>query len=413
MKKFSKQLGSLALASSFVFSTQVVADEGFGLSLIDTAENATASPQVGGYFQAAYVGVSGSDFTNNGYSNEFQIPRAAVAIYGDYGKWSYELGFAISPNDTGSYDFDLDFSSINYEFDNNTIVGAGYIDVGGDVLNVMSSSNLLFMERPVALATQPVLQPGIFVNTNQGPVGLYVSLTQTDAAEDAAGLDDSRPYSFGTRLSFVPIEDGNHVLSVGGNYTYQDYNARYNYGGVSGETSLSFQDVNADTGTISIAPTGTVNNTNLAGLEVAYLRDSLFVMGSYMNQWISGEGDLENISIPSAYVQGGWTFGGHRTFNSSFQTIGTVAADAEGVKPVEVLARFSYLDLTDADGATGWSGTSGRWYEYGAGVNYYASEKVRLGANLMYNQVRSIANSGMSQDNKNGWTYGALVQMRF
>ncbi|MBK7951019.1 MAG: hypothetical protein IPK00_20220 [Deltaproteobacteria bacterium] len=247
-------------------------------------------------------------------------------------------------------------------------------------LEQVASSNLLtFMERAMSGAIAPSFQTGGRVDT----AGRFAKKKSRHrwtwalavGAEPMGQVSDdthrSEHWSVTSRATYAPIARKKLVLHLGGSAEYRDVLGDSVYRiATSPESSLGPR-------FLSTGGLQDVDSVVSAGAEAAALFGPVLLQGEYQRAFLQREtgGDVD---LGGGYVQASWVVTGERReYSRRSGTFGSLEPRSDW-GALELAARYSVLDLNDADVI---GGEAENWT---VGANWYVRRNLRF----MFNYVR-------------------------
>jgi phosphate-selective porin OprO/OprP len=241
-----------------------------------------------------------------------------------------------------------------------------------------SSKYITFLERSLPNVFVPGRNTGIGVlgssDSQRMTWGLGV-FTDADDYGNSKTHDDT--YNLSGRVTFLPWLNGNDLLHVGVGLHHKGVNdgddIRYR---ARPEVHLTHRFV--DTGSFA------ASSANQIGLEAAGIFGRFSFQGEYINNMVSSE-EYGDPSLQSGYLFGSvfLTSGDHRRYKKSSGAFDrTKPANPYkgngGLGAIELVARYSWLDLSDADVF------GGELTDLTLGINWYINNVTRLMVNYIH-----------------------------
>lgn len=250
--------------------------------------------------------------------------------------------------------------------------------------DLMSSNDIVFMERSLAAALAPRFRSGgtvgIWRRSWSVRVGGFGDALNGDAF-DATRADGP---SVNARFTAAPLRREGQLLHLGASVGWRD---------VDGSQSYRVRSRPESAGARRLVDTGNlfgVDQDLTLGLELAGVWGPVALQGEYLHKRV----EIRNAADPTfhgGYVQLSWFPTGESRRYSSRRAV------FRGVRPerawgaVELAARYSALDLTDA-GIRG-----GDEQNVSVGINWYLMRNFRL----MFNYIHANANrSGTLEEDR-------------
>ena len=251
-----------------------------------------------------------------------------------------------------------------------------------------SSKYTTFLERAL---------PNVFAPSRNTGFMLYDSILDDrmtwsaglfrDTDDYGEGVDDGG-YNVTGRITAQPIyeEKGARLLHLGAGYSYRnpDDSVRYRQ---RPEAHLTSRFV--DTGTFA------ADQTDLLGLEAAWVDGPFSLRGEYMFANVDRIDSGANVDFDGFYVQASYFLTGeHRRYKASSGTFSRVKpkenfSRSGGRGAWEIAARYSELDLNDG------SITGGKLSNITAGLNWYLNPNTRLMLNYIHADKDDVGEADM------------------
>lgn len=236
-----------------------------------------------------------------------------------------------------------------------------------------SSKYISLMERALPVeAFAPSRQTGIMIG-NKFADGAGTWAVSTFRLTDVSGKDyGNNDMNFAGRITFAPVKTDDTVIHLGAAYTSIS---------PTGDSARFRARPEIHLAPARIANTGKfgADGVNTYGLEAAAKFGSLSIQGEYMSSTASAtEGDNPTFSGYYAYVSYFLTGESRPYKKGTFHRVKPLNNYGEGGSgAVEVIARVSSLDLTDA------SIDGGEVDNYTVGLNWYLNPNTRVMANYI------------------------------
>jgi len=232
---------------------------------------------------------------------------------------------------------------------------------------------------------------------------------------------DSDPWSAGGRLTIAPInmqENVHEVLHFGGSYYYQNVDSNQWFSGLAARPGIAIRNAPAlvesvATGPINDPVAGSVDHTQVWGLETAGIWGPLSAQAEYEKYYLYGDNGYGNLTFDGWYAQAGYVLTGEsRSYFKESGTFGNVSPRSK-MGAWEVAVRYAHLDLTDT-GAL-WAepedddSNRGKQDDWTLGLNWYVNDNVKF----QFNYVRSEADYSTSTPDRTVDVYAVRAQVRF
>jgi phosphate-selective porin OprO/OprP len=247
------------------------------------------------------------------------------------------------------------------------------------------STNLTYLERASPLdallpsrGTGLALANAVLSNRMTWSVGWFNDLLS--GSGDAAN-------AVAARITGLPIDGGHTLLHLGvaGRWAQAP-------GG-----SFHFKARPEDNQAPDFLDTGSFAATDQyqLGLEIAWQQGPLLATGEYLADWVRSTPN-GNPFFDGFYVSAAWMLSGERRpYNRSAGYFGAVSPKhplfAGGWGALELAGRYSWTDLNDA------AVHGGRFSRASLGVNWYATDNLRLEFNYGYGRLADVGTEGTTQ----------------
>jgi len=281
-----------------------------------------------------------------------------------------------------------------------------------------SVRELVFLERALPFAFVPFRQLGIgfFNMTTSERMTWALSAFRYPSDVYGGNVGDNGGYGLTGRLTMLPLEPAEDVLlHLGANYSYAD--PSYNLLRYRNQPEFFVSELpgglvppDTSTGVPPFVDTGLLTDArsySLAGLEAAALFGRLYAQTETMILTVDRSG-AERLTFPGIYAQTAYVLTGEtRPYNrkaGAFTRI--VPANpfhrCGGWGAWEIAARWSYLDLNDADI------TGNRLNDVTFGLNWYLNKN----AKFQFNYIHAMLDSQPNVDSHAG-IYAFRAQLDF
>jgi len=268
---------------------------------------------------------------------------------------------------------------VQYQFSDNLDVRVGSQTVPFGMADYESSDSSFFMERGLPAQLAPGLLTGALVRGSARSMAWSVGVFGNDLSDDDRRKIDGT--SVTGRFTFTPLRKRSNLLHMGASAEYRkaDSNevARFRARPESYVTDARL----IDTGNLAGA-----DDLLTLGAEAAWARGPFLLQAEYFASEL-GRDTGNDASFGGGYVAAGWVLTGEkRRYNRHTGVFGAIDPKGDW-GAVEVVARYSQLDLEDG-GVTG-----GKENNIAAGMNWWWNENCRL----MVNYIKADASP-----NRNG-----------
>ena len=246
-----------------------------------------------------------------------------------------------------------------------------------------SSRYITFMERLLANAFAPSRNMGVMLTNTVLDERATWAMGAFRDSDDFGNSSDDGGFGFTGRLTGLPYweDGGRRLVHLGAAYSHGDPEDDAIAFSQRPEAHLAPRFV--DTGDI---PTDGVDRL---GIEAAWVCGPLSLQGEYMRSWVDTDGATP--SFHGQYVQASYFLTGeHRPYKTGRGAFDRVKVqrpflfDGGGPGAWEVAARYSVIDLADEDVR------GGRLSDVTGGVNWHLNDNVRVSANYVYADLRSV-----------------------
>ena len=277
------------------------------------------SAKLGGRIQWDY---NYSELNGVADEDDFDIRRARLYLSGHVNDWSYKVQFNVGNNIGGTHE-DL---YIRYNgWGKKAVVTIGSQKEPFGLEQLESSKDISYLERSaVTEAYAPGRREGILFSGQRDDITYALGVFEDDGVDDGTAVTG--------RVTYAPIKSANQVLHLG--------------------VAHSNRDADVD----------------ITGIEVAYTRGPYHIQSEFIS---SEENDVNREGL---YVQAGWIITGEtRPYkNGVFKRI--KPGNSSGAW--ELVLRYEDGDGAYSDEELGSTDAT----SYGAGVNYYLNQFIRIGA---------------------------------
>lgn len=319
------------------------------------------------------------DFGGDTFYNT-EVRRARLGVEGQDGKIKYK--FEASFTDDGTDNITFEDALVEYNAGEASVIIGNFKTPNG--LNELTSSrHINSMERTMfAEAFGLGRRLGVAVATGSENYGFMVGLFGDETGNSNPGSVDEA-WAAAARLYFLPINQKNQKLHVGGSLRYRDQ------GDASGLRYRARPNIRPDrfidTGTLS------ADSDQFYGGEVAYVAGPFHIAGEYAYAVADGGGDPD---FQGGYIEGGFFLTGEtRGYKEGAfdRTKPANSINKGGSGAWEVRGRLDYLDLSDDAGGS----SRGETTSYTVGLNWYATDYLRFMGEYVYADIdRSAGTDG-------------------
>lgn len=244
--------------------------------------------------------------------------------------------------------------------------------------DLQSSNRISLMERSLVTALTPGFGLGVGAQISRRRWTLAGGYFGNALGNDEDGRADERGSGFAARVTTAPIDRRGNLIHLGAAVEHRSF---------SDGDATSFQSNTGSSLTPRLIGTGMINNpdelTNVGG-EFAVARGSVLFQGQYVSTTLEREGSPK-LGFDGWYTQASWVVTGERYDYSRRVGIVSGVNLRRGRGAVEVVARYSQLDLDDADVARG-EGSA-----ITLGANWYLNENVRIMMNYVTSEATDMS----------------------
>lgn len=273
---------------------------------------------------------------------------------------------------------------LSYDVNDDLTIKAGNFIAPFSMEDVGSSNETMFMERSLVQA----LAPGFGVGFGASYEGRHFGLSG-GYFTDAIDAEDNNPAEKGDgvslRATWSPIERRQNTIHFGVGVDRREFS--------TGDTRTI-----STTPEASLAPTvltsGVLTNLDTStsyNFEAAYSVGPLLLQGQFVSSTFARTIGTD-VTADGYYLQAGWVVTGERHRYGDAAGVFSGPRPEHGWGAVEVAARVSSLDLSEAG-----AGASGTADDYSVGVNWYLGRNFRLMGNYVHSEVDAI-NPALDRD---------------
>lgn len=365
--------------------------------------------KLGGRIQADYA-MFDDYYTKNGNSADAAYFRRAYLEFGGtaYRDWKYQINYDLSRNvgnDSAGY---FDEGSVTYTGLNplNLKLGRFYTDFGLE--KATSSKWITALERNLSYDVAEWINDnvGMGVQAN-GVVGRMAYLSGSVFSENNNDTDGDSVKRYNLRGVFAPLHEPGNVLHVGVQYAYRDLKdsavdtrirSRMGMRGVetNGGNSAGSNGNRSVFGG-STAQQGLWRDDSVWGLEGAWAMDAFSVQGEYLQRALKADAAQSDVKASGYYAQLAYTLTGEpRIYKLDGAKFDTIKPENKQYGAWEVFYRYDSITVEDdnvvASTAVRQVGdTQGKAHTLG--VNWYASEAVKVSANYIKSSTENVSNT--------------------
>ena len=254
-----------------------------------------------------------------------------------------------------------------------------------------SSKYITFMERGLPMAFSAERNVGLMLHNSfiDNKLSIQAGIFQNGlSAEEQNGNRNIT-----SRISYLPINNNDQLLHLGiGFSNRKNFDNTY---------SVSARPENHMGNRLISAVIGDVEQTNLIGTEMAWVMGPLSIQGEYIMNTVDAD---ETYNFTSYYSQISYFLTGEkRKYKNSLTGFDRVSPGKnlgnEGMGALELAARYSSMDLSEANG--------GILNDITLGLNWYLNPSTRI----MFNYVMGVADLNSEDINEN--TFQMRMQIDF
>ena len=304
-----------------------------------------------------------AESATDGTRKDSGVRRANLALRA---RWGHDLsiGAAASINGSG---IELRTVTATWTGIEDTWLRIGLLPGLAGMEQRTSSSSTLLMERATVAALASSIMWGAVIGYAQNNSSVEVALTAPSGSRDA-GSRDSNGAGAALRLGWHTAVRSGGMLHVGVTAERREHGGESRLRVRARPESALFDDAFLDTRWMR-----GIRHRTTYGVEVAFLDGPLTVQAEYLRADVARTS--RDVTLHGGYVQAGWFATGEaRPFRLRTATVGSIRPRTER-GAIELVARYSYLDLASADVAGG-VGTA-----WNAGVNWFATPDLQLSVN--------------------------------
>ena len=254
-----------------------------------------------------------------------------------------------------------------------------------------SSKYMTFMERGLPIAFSPERNVGLMLHNSymDNKLSIQAGIFQNGLSDQ----EQSGNRNITSRISFLPINNNDQLLHLGiGFSNRKNSDNRY---------SVSTRPENHMGNKLISASIENVEQTNLIGTEMAWVMGPLSFQGEYIMNTVDAD---ETYNFTSYYGQISYFVTGEkRKYKNSLAGFDRVSPGKnlgnEGMGALELAARYSSMDLSEANG--------GILNDITLGLNWYLNPSTRI----MFNYVMGVADLNSEDINEN--TFQMRMQIDF
>ncbi|MBN1443605.1 MAG: porin [Planctomycetes bacterium] len=321
-----------------------------------------------------------------------EFRRARIEISGDlYKYFEFKLQYDFAARNAnvteggvvGFKDVFMGVTDLPYAWAPN--VRVGHFKEPFSLEELTSSNDISFMERSLANVFAPARNAGAMAHKTAfddrmlWAVGIF---RETDDRGFDAG---DGQYNATGRITALPLwmmEDAYQLLHLGVAYSYRNPNGDERRYRQRPESHLAQRYV--DTGTFG------VREEHRIGLEAALVIDSLSLQAEYMHSECNATGGLTDMDFDGFYVMASYIVTGeHRPYDQAAGIFKRVKPSSNvfdgGTGAIELVARYSYLDLGGKSGVDG-----GTIHDVTAGTGWYLNPNYKVIAEYIFSHLEGV-----------------------
>ncbi|MEQ1800765.1 MAG: porin [Gammaproteobacteria bacterium] len=282
---------------------------------------------------------------------------------------------------------------VQYRFNKHVDVRVGNQTVPFGLEEVMSSDDVMFMERPLATQLTAGLLTGALLRADNNDMSFSFGVFGNDLSDDDRRKLDGT--SVAGRVTWAPLRANKRVVHLGFSAEYRDAG--------SGEAGRFRARPESDATEVRLIDTRSVDDVGsllALGAEAAAGFGPALLQAEYISTDVSRD-------VGSDATLGGWyvsasyvVTGERRRYREHTGSFGDIAPRGQW-GAVEVAARYGSLDLTDGDV------TGGEESNLALGVNWYLNRNCRLMLN--YIDVDASPNRDGVDESPSIWQVRAQV----
>ena len=254
-----------------------------------------------------------------------------------------------------------------------------------------SSKYMTFMERGLPIAFSPERNVGLMLHNSfmDNKLSIQAGIFQNGLSNE----EQNGNRNITSRISYLPINNNDQLLHLGIGFSSRK-NSDNTY-------SVSTRPENHMGNKLISASIENVEQTNLIGTEMAWVMGPLSVQGEYIINTVDAD---ETYNFTSYYAQISYFLTGEkRKYKNSLAGFDRVSPGKslgnEGMGALELAARYSSMDLSEANG--------GILNDITLGLNWHLNPSTRI----MFNYVMGVADLNSEDINEN--TFQMRMQIDF
>ncbi len=331
-----------------------------------------------------------------------EVRRMRFAIKATLWKyWLAEIDFDFAGNEVDIKDAYMAYAGVE-----NMLFKIGQFRSPFSLEELTTSRYISFIERGLPNAFPPgrLLGFGIYKWGKNWQAAAGVFAQEAGDIDEKEGEDSDEGHAFVGRFSIAPLLKGNKVFHVGASYAYKTNDAFTEKMRFRGYDESKISKIRF----LSTGKVSDVDHVSMFGLESAFQLGPLHLQGEYMNAAItrladSGESDYK--------LSGGYAFasffltGDSMPYYADQGEFGRVKPKGKG-GAVELLARYSWVDLNDLD--AGIEGGEGK--NFTLGLNWYINPNCKIMLNYTWVDHDKYADADGDWDvPEDGFDYSVLA----
>ncbi|WP_263146229.1 OprO/OprP family phosphate-selective porin [Pseudomonas sp. RIT-PI-AD] len=366
--------------------------------------------KIGGRLQADYSRFDGI-FTQNGdTADAAYFRRAFLEISGvAFTDWSYIINYDLSHNSGSSDDGYFDEASISYNGFAPLSIKVGRFDPDFGLEKATSSKWVTAPERNAAYDLID------WANSHQNGMGIQALALIGDSgyastslsSKDNNDTDGDSVKQFNARGVFAPLHEAGNVLHVGVNVARRDvsdtafdarFRSRLNMRGVEtlGGNDAGSNGYRPVFGGANNSPAGSYDNDTAWGLEAAWAMGPLSLQGEYLKRKLKADSDAyHDIKGDGYYAQLAYTLTGEPR-GYKVGRFDSIKPENKQIGAWELFYRFDSLSVDDKNIVTATATRDlgdGEAKVHNLGVNWYATEAVKLSATYVKAKTDNVTNA--------------------
>lgn len=372
--------------------------------------------KLGGRLQADYSRFDGFYTKNGETADAAYFRRAFLEISGvAYTDWKYAISYDFAHNAGNSDDGYFDEASIAYTGFKPFNLKFGRFDPDFGLEKATSSKSITAIERNAAYEVAD------WVNGHENGLGAQASGVAGDmfwlsggiSAKDANDTDGDSVKQFNLRGVFAPMAEAGNVLHVGVNYANRDLEDTAVDGRIRPRLTVRGVSTNGgnDAGTNGNravfggfqGAAGDFESDSVWGAELAWAMGPFSAQGEYLTRTLKADSAaIKDIDTDGYYGQVAYTLTGEsRGYKLDGAKFDIVKPEDKQLGAWEVFYRYDHINVDDGNVVTSTATRQVGDTEasiHTVGLNWYATEAVKVAANYVMLNTDNIENAAGDDD---------------